>query len=564
MRSRFLNWPVLGIAAVVLSAALFAGGLLAGRSLESNDAPASGGTGDSVGNLLPRTGPFAGARDDGSNSLVRTAAPRSGGSDDMAATEDIARDGYGGYGGYGEMAIPPSYYGCEALLGDVIQGTSLDPAAAGITPKLLGPQFQLIRLSLWAEGECDEQGGATVGRPVLESSWRHTESGATVSISQRILTEPVANVRYETSASVVSDGYLFTVNAWNNYYFYEDTPVSDDAADILPPSDQQDVEAALTAALADIAPSVPSTCYYLQTEGDWSDLASLGIGDPRSAIPAGFTLSNFNLYTFAPPAAGCPDNGAEPPMGNSFWAQWTADNGRSYLEVNMYRNPYYGDEGDWPGNLDEWGANWTRNGTSFGVWGSDRDGGLGVEPIAAVATALDPQFSRQCLISLTPLDASALAQLGIGTPAADGFEVTQSTLNRRGIDPSCPGASRYEDYTSYEFNWTLESYKGELQAYAWVSGADYGGGERWGYIYDGGLEWGYGNRNFSIWGKVDGSEDLRELLVAVATSMDPAFDVDDLNEDGYPRPLPVEPDAGGTTGDSGSSSGVGAAQSSAP
>ncbi|MCA9844527.1 MAG: hypothetical protein KC491_07695, partial [Dehalococcoidia bacterium] len=144
------------------------------------------------------------------------------------------------------------------------------------------------------------------------------------------------------------------------------------------------------------------------------------------------------------------------------------------------------------------------------------------------------------------------------------FEVTQSTLNRRGIDPSCPGASRYEDYTSYEFNWTLESYKGELQAYAWVSGADYGGGERWGYIYDGGLEWGYGNRNFSIWGKVDGSEDLRELLVAVATSMDPAFDVDDLNEDGYPRPLPVDPDAGGTTGDSGSSSGVGAAQSSAP
>jgi hypothetical protein len=550
MRSRLLTWPVLGIGGIVIAAAMFGGGLLAGKALEGND-PAPASSGDSVANQLPRTGPFAESSRDGPT-LVSTGRGTDG--DDSAQAADEAR------GGGFAPGIPPSYYGCDALLGDVIQGTSLDPALAGITPRLLGPDYRLIRLSLWAEGDCDEQGGETVGRPVLESTWRHTETGATVSVSQRLLGEPVANVRYETSATVVADGYVFTVNAWNNYYYYDegarDLPATDgddsvSAAGIVPPGNQEDVTAVLEAVLAEVAPSVPGNCYYVQTQGDWSDIASLGIGDPRSAIPSGFTESNFNLYTFTQPAASCPDSGAEAPSGNSFWVQWNSSDGREYLEVNVYRNEYNAGEENWPGNLDEWGANWTRNGTSFGVWGNTGKGGLGVDVIEAVARALDPQFSRQCLIGLTPLDPAALAEIGINQPSADGFEIGKSSLNRRGVDPACPAASDYAIHTSYELNWTLESDAGEIQVYAWVSGTDNNSGERWGYAYDGGLEWGYRNRNFSLWGEVDDREGLRDILIEVATSLDPQFDIDDLGDEGFPKPMPVDVDPATSSGSSG-------------
>ncbi len=560
MRSRLLTWPVLGIAGVVLAAALFGGGIFAGKALGGDDnAPASTDEGNTSANLLPLTGPFAnGGKTSGTDLVARNdGASNPVAADEAAPPDSLARAGYGG------AVIPPSYYGCEALLGDVLQGTTLDPASAGITPALLGNGFQLVRLSMWAEGDCGDDGQPTTGKPVLESTWRHTDTGATITVDQRILGEAVANVRYDTSATVVANGYVFYVSAWNNIYYAEDAPVvapnkGDDVAStgIVPPGNQPDVTAALDAALAQLAPSVPNTCYYVQTQGDWSDLAGLGVGDPRSAIPSGFTQSNFNLYTFTPPAASCPDSGAEPPHADSFWAQWTGDNGNSYLEVNVYNNG--GGDDSWPGNLDQWGANWSHDGVSFSVWGSGQKDGLGVDVIGAVARALDPQFSTQCLIALTPLDASDLAGLGINAPSANGFTLGKSTLNRRGVDPSCPNASKYQDSTSYELNWSLESSDGQIQVYSWMSGPGNDKGGQWGNKYDGGLEWGYGTRNFSVWTDLTGSN-VSDILVEVATSVDPQFDIDNLNDGGgYPKPLPVEPDAASSSG-SGSS---GAAESS--
>ncbi len=552
MRSRLLTWPVLGIAAVVVAAALFGGGLVAGKALGGDDdaAPASTDDGNVAANLLPLTGPFAagGTASDG-DIVARSSTPANQAAADGAASPDsLARGGYGG-------ALPPGYYGCEALLGDVLQGTTLNPASAGITPTLLGPGFQLVRLSMWAEGDCGSDGQPVTGKPVLESTWRHTETGATLTVDQRLLGEAVANVRYDTSATFVVDGYVFYVSAWNNVYYAEDGQAgapdkgSDVAsAGIVPPADQADVKAALDAALGQLAPSLPSTCYYVQTQGDWSDLPGLGVGDPRSAIPAGFKESNFNLYTFAAPDASCPDNGAEPPHGNSFWAQWTGEDGSSYLEVNVYNNDVAVDD-SWPGNLDEWGANWTHDGVSYGVWGSNQKGGLGADVIAAVALALDPGFSSQCLIALTPLDASDLAAIGINTPSATGFVIGKTSLNRRGVDPACPNASQYADSTSYELNWSLESDDGQIQVYAWISGSSTDTGTRWGNRYDGGLEWGYGNRNFSVWSDIGDKDSLRDSLIEVATSLDPQFDIDSLTDSGgYPKPLPIEPDAASDSG----------------
>lgn len=543
MLPQFRSWPALALAGVILAAALFGGGLLAGKALEDGDQAPADSTPINFGASLPRTGPFGPTTDGDDAGLVRssTGAPAPG----SAEAEDAARGGYG----YGGATVPESYWGCEAPLGSIIVDGRIDPEAAGITPRFLGNGFQLLHVNLRAEGDCGDDGQPTSGQPVLETGWRHIETGVTVWVNQRIFDDPVANVRWETSANVVADGYFFTVNAWNNHYYYAGDDVKPlpadgdvEAADIAPPQGPDPAIApVLDIAIAQLAPGVPANCYYQQTEGTWADLAGFGVGDPRAAIPSGFTESNFRLFTFTPPAAGCDDNGAEAPEGDSFWAQWTGDSGRSYLEVNVYRyQPFEGES--WPGNLDDWGANWTNSGYQFSVWGNNDRGGLGKDVILAIATALDPSFDQQCLITTTPLDAAALAGLGFNAPSApDGFEAGKSSLIRRGVAAGCPGA---DEFTNFELNWSFHDSNGRtIQVYGWVNGNNRGSSDSWGYIHDFGIEWGDGTRNFSVWGNDPAGESMRDLVIAVALDIDPSLDIDSLGSDGGPRPLPIAEDA---------------------
>ena len=551
MKPGLRSWPVLALAGVILAAAVFGGGVFAGNALGDDDDGGTGtpaitntgnpGSNPGFGSQPPRTGPFATTGDgDDDGSLVRYGAQGANPASPESAT-DIARGGYGG-----GATVPSSYYGCEAPVGDIIIDGSIDPEAAGITPRFLGEGFQLVSISVRAEGDCDEDGQPTSGRPLVDSGWRHTESGVTVWVSQRIFNDPVANVRWSTSANVVSGGYLFSVNAWNNYYYYagDDAGPADvaedvEAAGILPPNGQDpDIEPVLNLALSQLAPDVAARCYYTQTEGSWADLAGFGVGDPRPAIPSGFTESNFQLFTFAAPGSDCPDNGAEAPQGDSFWAQWNGESGRSYLEVNVYRyEPYEGE--NWPGSLDDWGAYWTSNGYQFNVWGNGADGGLGKDAILAIAKALDPGFDEQCLITTTTLDPGDLSGIGINAPSApDGFEAGKSSLIRRGVAAGCPDPG---NSTNYELQWSFIGDAGAtVEVYGWMNpAASSSGGETWGYVHDFGIEWGRDNRNFSVWGNNPNGDSMRDLVIEVALSIEPGLDIDSFNDDGKPIPLPA-------------------------
>jgi hypothetical protein len=541
MNMRLRSWPVLALGGIVLAAAVFGGGVIAGKALEDPEEAPAVAQPNTFGSTLPRTGPFAAPdRDGGDDSLTRAGwSPYPAAAETGAASDEARGFGYGG------ATVPTSYQGCEAPIGNVISNGTIDPGAAGIVPRLLREGFQLLSLNLRAEGDCTDSGEPpTSGRPVLDTGWRHIETGITVWVTQRIFDEPVANVRWETSANVVADGYFFTVNAWNNYYYYgtDDVKPAPDRADveaagIAPPSGVDPAIAPVVdLALAQLAPQVPAGCYYTQVEGSWADLAAFGVGDPRPAVPSGFAESSFNLFTYQSPDAGCADNGGEAPEGNSFWVQWSGDGGRSYLEVNVYKyEPYEGET--WPGSLDDWGASWMGNGYQFNVWGNSDDGGLGKDVILAIATALDPSFNAQCLVTTTNLDAAGLAAIGIGAPSApDGFSLGRSNLLRRGVAAGCPGAN---DYTSYEVSWSFTNDSGgTLEVYGWVNGNQSNTSDSWGYVHDYGIEWGDGNRNFSIWGNNPDGSSTRDLVVAVALSIDPSLDVDSFDNGGGVKPLP--------------------------
>ena len=543
MKPRLRSWPTFALGGVILAAAVFGGGFFAGNALnddgDSDGTPAVANS-PNFGSQLPRTGPFSTAGNgDEDGSLVRYGGPGASPASAEGAADQARGLGYGG------ATVPSSYYGCEAPVGDILLDGRIDPEAAGISPRFLGQGFQLVHVSVRAEGECGDDGQPTSGRPLVESGWRHTETGVTVWVTQRLFDDPVANTRWATSANVVSGGYFFSVNAWNNYYYYgtDDLKPVDagdgvEAAGILPPDGADPaIEPVLNLALAQLAPDVAARCYYTQTEGSWADLAGFGVGDPRPAIPSGFSESNFQLFTFAAPGSDCPDNGAEAPEGSSFWVQWTGDAGRSYLEVNVYRyEPYEGDT--WPGSLDDWGAYWSRDGYQFNVWGNGANGGLGKDVILAIAKALDRSFDEQCLITTSDLSVGELSALGVNAPSApDGFEVGKSSLLRRGVAAGCPDPG---NSTTYELSWSFIGDDGAtIEVYGWINPTGSSSGETWGYVHDYGIEWGSDGRNFSIWGNNPVGESMREVVVEVALSIAPDLDVDSFKNDGGPIQLPA-------------------------
>ena len=85
---------------------------------------------------------------------------------------------------------------------------------------------------------------------------------------------------------------------------------SEPGRSIAPAPTQPDPRTAevLRQLIGQLAPDLDQKCFWTTGSGDWSALAALGIGDPRGAIPSGYSLVDANSTTFNPPAAGCDAN----------------------------------------------------------------------------------------------------------------------------------------------------------------------------------------------------------------------------------------------------------------
>lgn len=536
-RSLFGRRPALALLGLAAAAALFSGGFAARAAFDSDD--------DGPAASAPASSGGAAQNSPGKTLIAPAAVPAGFGQATIGNAGAAA-----GRGGLDSIASPtgPGFGGgCPVPMdAAVVANGTIDPAKAGFAMKLLQSGFRLQNISLSNVGECDTDGQASgEGELVLATSWRHEASGAEVYVSQQVAKAPISNVLGQAGASFWADGYAYYVNV-NAYRILtaEDAASSRVKPAIYPPYpgsevDQAKVLALLTEAVGQLAPSVGMQCFYREAQGGWGDLASLGIGDPRGAIPAGFTEQQINVRTFTPPAAGC--DTPKPDAQGGFDAAFARDGG-DFAQIGISAYAHGGMTGGYPGQLSDYGANWSNDRFQFSVYGKFESGTAGVEVIRAIAKALDPSFNEACLVRQRELGPADLAALSFATPVTpDGFKVTNSSVMAQDIAAGCDKPEGFE--ASYNLQWTMEDGGGTvIEAYV----SRYGGapgGKIEGYISDNNIYWvGADGTNYSVNGysrSVSATVD-RDALVAVAKSLDPSLDIDALAEQpgGGVKPLP--------------------------
>lgn len=530
MTSRLSRKSSLALLAIAGAAAMFASGALAARAT-MDGTPAASPPAQTGTNL-----PFVGR--DGSGAATGNQSQPAADKGGVPATGG----GSTGSGGTTSPSVPVPN-GCPAPLGDVVSGGTIDLSRSGFALRLLASGFSLTSISARAQGPCDANGNATSAAITVDSNWVHTETGLDAWMNQSQSSEPTPNVRQPASATFADAGYVFNINV-NGYRI---VPAAGDAAvdgsvkpasapvpSPISPENDPRAAAVLDAAIAQVAPSLRLQCFYQLVAGSWADLAALGIGDPRPAIPAGFSETSIEVQRYQPPAAGC--GGATLDAPGTFSASFTNgkdfNNGGGFLYVAAY--PLMKDQPTNPGSINGYGANWSNATWQFGI-GFKSESTLGAATIVAIAKALDPGFSEACLAQTRDLNESGLAALGLfaARPPA-GFSLSSSVLQATGMGSDC----KNPDPTfvgSIDLSWTFSNGADTIEARANRPG----GGPKMAEAVGGGsigpnmLNWVDAKGTFfSVYGySKDASSNVsQDALIAVAKSMDPTLDVTKLQE----------------------------------
>ena len=532
--------PLIWLLGLAAAAAFFASGALVARATIDDDGDDSG---DRARLVVPGIG-----FDGGPEPAI---ARNTGAPGDLPKGMPASRGG----------SADASYPACRSPLPPgVITATGIDWAKANFTPSLPSSGFSALSLSLSSQGQCDKNGTSTRGAVVLDSSWIHDGTLLEAYVSQRASTERVASVIRQDSATFWANGYVFHVgvNAYHIMPVAEDLPAAGPASDPgtsssgagssgsapdrptiapAPPADPRAAEV-LRELIAQLSPSLDQKCFWTMGQGDWTSLASVGIGDPRPAVPSGFTQQEFNVTAFTAPPAGC-DTSVKPTEGFSFNAGWQKEgNGFAYLGVSVYNNGF---DQDYPGQIGEYGANWSNNGLQFGVFAKSEQP-LGIDVVRALAKALDPNFNEACFVRERTLSDSDLPGLGFSpAKAPDVYKLVRSNMVASEIAAGCPKPEGFEP--SYNLNWSFEKGADVIDA-----GANrYGESQRGdgsGYQSANHLNWTSANgTNFYVNGYSKGVSPAvsKDDLVAVAKSIDPAFDITKLKDapDGGEKPIPL-------------------------
>ncbi|MGD9933974.1 MAG: hypothetical protein AB7T37_09670 [Dehalococcoidia bacterium] len=513
------------VGGVAVAGALFGAGFLTASASGSDNDPA---------NSVPATGrtvtePLSNVARPGlpaaSAPVPARSIPASFGGEDAA-----------GRGGSYGVGIAPQPF-CQGNLPPVLTGSTIDLSRAGFVLTPLGDGYTLRSINVRTEAKCDESGSPTgESVVVVDTTWVHDATGVEAYVSQRPSADAAANLRTPYNGVVWSDGYGFTV--WVNAY-----PIRPLDGGSPEASEAQGAEV-LRAVLSRLAPSVPDRCYYEQTEGSWSDLAALGVGDPRPAIPAGLDEQYAQFTVFTAPPADC--NAVKLEGQGSFSASWGDRSGAS-VNVGVYSAGEGSQSG--PGYIDSGSAYWVSNGFGYNVSAYGPGGPMGSEVVKAIATAMDPDFSAACFVSTRELAAAELAALGFAAPVApEGFKVTVANLQVAEApgDANCGVSPDAGYYPQYNLHWTMENGDGAVIE-ATASRHPQAGEPEPGFIHDGGINWTGSDRTFYAvysYSKDDSTRISRDTMIAVARSMDPSLDPSTLQEGGGPIAID-KPAAGG-------------------
>jgi hypothetical protein len=429
----------------------------------------------------------------------------------------------------------PDGFGCApGAIDDLLVGDAVDLGRREFELRRLGEGFALEALEMRSEGICGDHGEVLGEALVASTTWVHGASGGRLSVTQRQAAEPVANLLEPGWAVFWWQGYAFQVSAAVGC---GEPPLAPDRAQVprrraqpvsppRPPCSSPG-ENLLAAAVLALAPDLDLGCFHRRREGAWSDLGSLGLGDPRTALPPGYEESYFHLSYLEVPAAGCggplPDSGPGVAFSSDFFhpaGGWAA---ASAFGLPPGAPPP-------PGYMDEYSASWSDGTYQFSVAAAGTDGAGDRELVRALAAALDSGFSEACLVEtrlLAPAEAEALG-FQLARPPAGFFEAW-SQLTAQVASPECqdPPAASYSFYWSF-----FDGAELAIEASLGRSGAP-GGGARGGGATappedptGGALAWTDAQgTSYSVFGYSysGGPGPAEELLVAVARSMDPTF-----------------------------------------
>jgi hypothetical protein len=508
LRTRTISFGVVG---VIAAGAMFASGVLVARATMDD------------GNTGSATPPANSANPSNTARSLVAPAPATGSTDAAMGT---------GKGGGSSSSAPAlatlSSYGpggaCAESIAGTLSGTAIDPAKAGFASKLLKDGFTLTGMSFGSYGNCDVDGKATDAHLVLGTQWKYDDT-ITVMVAQRQgVDENTPNLIQQGNATFTAEGY--TYNVWAN----NSTPIavdagSDGAAQPLPlpirPQNDAEAAKALEAAIGQLAPGIDAQCFWRQTDGTWSDLAALGIGDPRPAVPSSFTQSGITLTRYQPPAAGCASASLPFARQVNVYAAFSDSNGNQ-LSANV--NGGEGGIASGPGHLGDNNASWSNGTYYFSVFGNGD--GVNRDVIRRVATALDPSFANACLITTRNLSDGDVARLGVHAPTAPaGYHLEQSSFTGTDGTPGCGSSTS----GGFSLNWMMvnESKGGYIEAGIMHGALDPSMGI--GPISNTSLVWkdDAGNTYHVSALKADVS---RDMLLGVARSMDPKFSEDRLEK----------------------------------
>lgn len=440
------------------------------------------------------------------------------------------------------------YYGnCQGPLPAGTVGSVIDPSAAGISMKLLGPGFVLQSIALRGEGECDKDGLATDVIAVLETGWVHTATGVTVMLTQRPSPE-VANYLDEYTAMVWADGYLFQLSAWGGMPVPVSEPFAADGASDLDDTtasspvshdvpSSSEVRQVLREAMAQLAPGVSERCFYRMEVGGWDALAGFGIGDPRPAIPSGYTDDYVSVRALVAPDNDCGQPVLEGYYGSGFDAAFSDGSG-GWIGVSAYErypdNPqsFYAHEGS---------IAWSDSRWQYNVNGYGPAGPLAMDTLQAIALALVPSLDLACLPADRQLAVDDILAAGFREPVVpDGYTLDSRQLVLNAVGEDCADNTG-AGISTYRLSWTFLGDGGariEVGVHREAGGAVEPG---YGWVGEGSAWWTSGD---GTWYSVnahlrDGAPLSRDEVIAIALSLDPQFAPSTL-DGSIPKPLPED------------------------
>ena len=545
---RSLSVPVAAIAAVVLGIAGFGAGFAARVSGDDNSPDA----------ILNNPAPNA----NHSSSGPATFPGRDIRSGESGAPAGVGKSAYGP----NDLAFHP---GCQVDMPAAIGPGGVDLSKANFAVRPLGSAFVPMSFSVRAEAECSIKADTpSTGALVVDTTWRHKDSGVQLTVSQRLAGKDLVNVIRQNQATFTSGGYSYQLFA-NVYYYagaknYGIVPVDASGGrgpapspSFAPGGADPATEAIILAAAKDLAPDFSDQCFAREVQGDWSDLAQFGLGDPRPAIPNGNALQGM-IFTFIKPATtNCGGGTLTSDRGLQFSANWYGGD-KTASSVSIYAGGMgsnFGGPVQGFGQIGDMTANWQSRNIQFNIYGNKNNSGLGIDAIRKIAKALDPSFNEACFVTETSFKGGDLGKFGLNTPKLpNGYKTGEEHGTSFKIADGCEvpdgyaagGLSYYAQFADGDGN--AISIAIERSQFS-----KFGPGN--GYIAPGNIYWSDGNGvMYSVNGysQDGGSGPSLDVLKAVAKSLDPNVDFAKLQEGGGIgggiKPLPAPAIGSGSSG----------------